>query len=76
MIISKKTKSLLLEMLEEFGVKQSCVAQFIERHEGKLSPTEEALSEMSLQELKAIKGMVQYKIHEKEGVAASPCTDP
>ena len=70
MIISKKTKSLLLEMLEEFGVKQSCVAQFIERHEGKLSPTEEALSEMSLQELKAIKGMVLYKIHEKEGVAA------
>ena len=69
MIISKNTKSLLLEMLEEFGVKQSCVAQFIERHEGKLSPTEEALSEMSLQELKAIKGIVQYKIHEKEGVA-------
>ena len=69
MIISKKTKGELLGMLEEFGVQQSCVAQFIERHEGKLSPTEEALSEMSLQELKAIKGIAQYKIHEKEGVA-------
>ena len=48
MIISKKTKGELLEMLEEFGVKQSCVAQFVERHQGKLGPTEAALSEMSL----------------------------
>ena len=70
MIISKKTKGELLGMLEEFGVKQSCVAQFVERHQGKLGPTEAALSEMSLQELKAIKGIVQYAIHEKEGVAA------
>ena len=69
MIISKKTKGELLGMLEEFGVKQSCVAQFIGRHEGKLGVTEEALSEMSLQELKAIKGIVQFAIHEKEGVA-------
>ena len=70
MIISKTTKRQLLRMLEEFGVKQSCVAQFIGRHEGKLGVTEEALSEMSLQELKAIKGIVQYAIHEREGVEA------
>ena len=70
MIISKKTKGELLGMLEEFGVKQSCVAQFVERHEGKLAPTEEALSEMSLGKLKAIRSIVQYAIHEKEGVAA------
>ena len=70
MIISKKTKGELLEMLEEFGVKQSCVVQFVERHQGKLGPTEAALSEMSVLELKAIKGMVQFAIHEKEGVAA------
>lgn len=69
MIISKKTKGELLEMLEEFGVKQSCVAQFVERNQNKLGVTEAALSEMSLQELKAIKGIVQYAIHEREGVA-------
>ena len=54
MIISKTTKRQLLRMLEEFGVKQSCVAQFVERHQGKLGVTEAALSEMSLQELLAI----------------------
>ena len=69
MIISKKTKGELLGMLEEFGVKQSCVAQFIEKHEGKIGATEAALSEMSVLELTAIKAIVQFAIHEKEGVA-------
>ena len=70
MIISKKTKGELLGMLEELGAEPAHYgAQFIARHQGKLSPIEAAFSEMSLEELKAIKGIVQYAIHEKEGVA-------
>ena len=69
MIISKKTKGELLAIFFEFGVKQSLVAQFIEKNQNKLGVTEAALSEMSLQELKAIRGIVQFAIHEKEGVA-------
>lgn len=70
MIISKKTKGELLAIFFEFGVKASLVSQFIESRQNKLGVTSEAFEEMSLEELKAIKGIVQYAIHEKEGVAS------
>ena len=70
MIISKKTKGELLGMLEELGAESFVGAAFVEKHQGKLTPTEAAFSEMSLHELKVIKSIVQFAIHEKEGVAA------
>ena len=32
--------------------------------------SQKTISEMSLEELKALKSIIQYAIHEKEGVAA------
>ena len=69
MIISKKTKGELLGMLEELGAESFVGAEFVVKYQGKLTHTEAALSEMSLEELKVIKSIVQFTIHEKEGVA-------
>ena len=69
MIISKSTKRELLEIFKGFGVKQSCAMQFIANNQNKLAVTGEAFEEMTLEELKAVKKLVQFSIHEREGVA-------
>ena len=69
MIISKATKRQLLQIFEGFGVKQSCAMQFIADNQNKLVQTGEAFDEMTLEELKVVKRLVQFSIHEREGVA-------
>jgi len=69
MIISKTTKRQLLRIFEGFGVKQSCAMQFIADNQNKLVATGEAFDEMTLEELKVVKRLVQFSIHEREGVA-------
>ena len=69
MIISKATKRQLLEIFEGFGVKQSCAMQFIAENQNKLVQTGEAFEEMTLEELKVVKRLIQFTIHEREGVA-------
>lgn len=69
MIISKATKRQLLRIFEGFGVKQSCAMQFIAENQNKLVQTGEAFEEMTLEELKVVKRLIQFTIHEREGVA-------
>tara|TARA_B100001094_G_scaffold182352_1_gene176725 strand:+ start:25596 stop:25733 length:138 start_codon:yes stop_codon:yes gene_type:complete len=43
--------------------------QFIADNQNKLVATGEAFDEMTLEELKIVKRLVQFSIHEREGVA-------
>lgn len=70
MIISKATKRQLLEIFEGFGVKQSCAMRFIADNQNKLVQTGEAFEEMTLEELKVVKRLIQFTIHEREGVVS------